>query len=203
MEHLVVHRIVEQHAATRATATAIASDGDVITYKELNVRANGIARGLLDEGFRRGGHLDITMDHGIDLAAVLLAVLKAGGSYAWRPAIGPSEAGRAVLASGFDPVEQRSRSLDLDLLLRRSVRTSPNLPVLTRPADLACVLVSTAGRQVLVPHSTITALRHEPRRESSPSQMWEGDPGSLELWAGLMSGAALHVVTTPALRDAA
>jgi len=202
MEHLVVHRIVEQHAATRADASAIACDGDAITYRELNVRANGIARRMLDEGFRRGGHLDVTMDHGIDLATVLLAVLKAGGSYTWRPVAGPSEAGRAVLASGFDQVEQRSRCLDLDLLLRRSVRTGPNLPVLTRPADLACVLLPDAGGQVLVPHSTITALRHDQYLESSPAHVWDGVPGSLELWAGLMSGAPLNVVAT-ALRDAA
>jgi len=205
MEHLVVHRIVEQHAATSADAPAIVCDGGAITYRDLNVRANGIARRLLEEGFRRGAHLTVAMDHGIDLATVLLAVLKAGGSYAWRPGHPAIPQRHALLATGFEPAAagHRPRTVDLDMLLRESTRTSPNLPVLTRPADLACVLTSDGGRHVLVPHSTIAALRHERPASAQASRVWDGEPSSFELWAGLMSGATLDVLTAPALLDAA
>jgi len=206
MEHLAVHRIVEQHAATRADAPAIVSDGSVITYRDLNVRANAVARRLLDEGFRRGAHLTVTMDHGIDLATLLLAVLKAGGSYTWRAADPRVPQRRAVLAARFDPAGHGhgSRTIDVDTLLRAAVRTSPNLPVLTRPADLACVLLSEAGRQhVLVPHATIAALRQEHPGLSAPPRVWDAEPGSFDLWAGLMSGATLSVFTAPAMPHAA
>jgi len=207
MEHLVVHRLVEQQAATRGDAPAIAGDGgDVITYRDLNVRANGVARRLLDEGFRRGAHLNVTMDHGIDLATVLLAVLKAGGSYAWHPAHGRIPQGRAAFASRFDAAGpgQRAHTIDVDALLRASMPTNPNLPVLTRPADLACVLVSDTGPDVLVPHSTIAALRQEyPASSSQRSRIWDQESSSFNLWAGLMSGATLNVLTAPALLDAA
>jgi len=204
MEPLVVHRIVEQHAAARVDTPAIVCDGSVVTYRDLNVRANGVARRLVDEGFRRGAHLDVTMDHGIDLATVLLAALKAGGSYAWRAARGRIPH-RVVLAAGFGPAAlgPGSRTVDVDTLLHAAVRTTPNLPVLTRHTDLACVLRSEGGRHVLVPHSTIAALRTDDAGSPQPSRVWEGEPSSFDLWAGLMSGATLNVLTAPALLDAA
>src|SRR3954465_7383344 len=98
MENLVIHRIIEQRAAACGDVAALENEGDSLTYRELNVHANGVARRLCDAGFQRGSHLILAMNHGIDLATVLLAVLKAGGTYAWQP----SRNGRqsAAFASG-------------------------------------------------------------------------------------------------------
>ena len=195
MENLVVHRIVEQHAATRGDATAIDQDGETLTFRELNVRANGVARQLLDAGFRRGGHVIVSMEHGIDLATVLLATLKVGGCYSWQA---PGSWPAAIAPRPDDDIRQYL-PIDLAAMLRQHPRTSPNLPVLTRPSDLACVL-NDAGGQVLVPHSTITALQ---QRGPVASQLWDGEPSTFDLWAGLMSGTALSVATTPMFLNAA
>jgi hypothetical protein len=199
MENLVVHRIVEQHAATRGETTALEQDGDTLTYRELNVRANGVARHLLEEGFRRGGHIVVSMEQGLDLATVLLATLKTGGCYTWqRPGRSPVPWPAAIALKPDDDVRQY-RPIDVVSMLRHPVRTSPNLPVLTRPSDLACVLVDTDAGRVVVPHSTIAALRTTP----GLPQGWDGDSSTFDLWAGLMSGTSLAVVTAPAFLNAA
>jgi hypothetical protein len=196
MENLVVHRIVEQHAATRGDALALAQDGDRLTYRELNVRANGVARQLLDAGFRRGGHVIVSMEHGIDLATVLLAALKVGGCYSWQA---PGSGWPAAMATRPENDIRQYRPIDISAMLRQHPRTSPNLPVLTRPTDLACVLNDKNG-QVLVPHSTITALQ---QRGAAASRVWDGEPSTFDLWAGLMSGSALAVSTAPMFLNAA
>lgn len=196
MENLVVHRIVEQHAATRGEATALTQGGGTFTYRELNVRANGVARQLLDAGFRRGGHVIVSMEHGVDLATVLLATLKIGGCYTWQ--VAGSESPAAIAPRPDDDIRQY-RPIDLPAMLRQHPRTSPNLPVLTRPTDLACILADKNG-QVLVPHSTITALRPT---GTATSRVWDGEPSTFDLWAGLMSGAALSVATAPVFLNAA
>lgn len=197
MENLVVHRLVELHAATRGDRTALDHDGTRLTYRELNVRANAVARQLLDAGFRRGGHLRVSTDQGLELATTLLAVLKAGGAYTWHaPDELPWHAGFA--ATPHDDFAHY-KPIDLGALLQQPSRTSPNLPVLTRPSDIACVLPS-GERSILVPHSTIAGLRSE---GGTSTRAWEGDPNTFDLWAGLMSGCTLSVTTPPAFLNAA
>jgi hypothetical protein len=197
MENLVVHRIVEQHAATRGELIALDHDGASVSYRALNGRANMVARQLLDAGFRRGGHLIVASHPGVDAATMLFAVLKAGGAYTW------CVPGEVPWQAAFAPTPhndlQAYQPIDMGAILQQPLRTSPNLPVLTRPSDIACVLPAADQRQVLVPHSTIVALRGE-----HPTTLtWDGEPTTFELWAALMSGSRLSVPSTRPLPRAA
>src|SRR5688572_31561846 len=80
---LGVHRIVEGHAAARGGEVALIGNDRVWTFRELNQRANALARHLIDRGLRRGSRAVIKMERGPELAMALLAVLKAGASYTW------------------------------------------------------------------------------------------------------------------------
>ena len=122
MDNLVVHRIVELHAATRGEVTALDQQGDCVTYRELNVRANGVARRLVDAGFRRSAHLLIMMDHGIDLATVLLAVLKAGGTYTWHGRADRRESSQAAFAADSIAHPETYCPIDLRPLLQAVLR---------------------------------------------------------------------------------
>ena len=201
MENAAVHRLVEQHAASHGDAPAIICGGNVATYRDLNFKANAVARHLMDAGFSRGGHALIRLAPGIDLAALLLAVLKSGGAYTWlgSPARMP---GRLAIAATPEENASSHRPVDLTSILAQSLRPGPNLPILTRPGDIACVLPGEidAG-SVLVPHSTIAALRR-PGYSAQP-RPWEADRTTFDLWIGLMAGATLSVETAPALKSAA
>ena len=128
-----------------------------------------------------------------DLAIVLLAVLKAGGSYTWfDPASAPDGYPPGLsIGGGRHGREDQFLSLDVSRLLADHAQPNPNLPIVTRGSDIACVLPDTDGAPaVLVPHATITSLMKVPARHVG---RWAGEVGALDLWVGLMSGATVSV----------
>ena len=199
-----VHRLVEQRASEKGEAAAIVAGTRAITYRELNSRGNTLARVLCESGLRRGELAIVTMPRGIDVAVVLLAVLKAGACYAW---IEPGTDSDVDLPTGLCIVQRSAEQdqqfivLDLEQALREASRPSPNLPVLTRASDVACVLPDARGRaHVVVPHATITAL---PMLQGARGAAWEGTAGALDLWVALMSGVTLSVGAAESVTAAA
>ena len=196
---LAVHRIVEAHAATRGDEVAVVGADGVLTFRELNFRANALARYLIDQGLRRGSRAVVKMERSPDLTIVLLAVLKAGAAYTWV-ALDEDDAwpiGVSVVRQSADEV-QPPVVVGVDDAMQASLRAAPNLPILTRGHDIACVMQQRGGRaDVLVPHATIAALLSCPL----PAGRWVCEPGALDIWIPLMAGAA--VALTEAVAPAA
>lgn len=186
-----IHRKIEQHAAARPDATAVADSDRTLTYRELNQRANAVARWLGGSGLTRGGAAIVRIDPGADLLIALLAVLKAGAAYTW---IDPAAGGPcdlpsfAIACRSTCAAERRYRAVDIRRLLAESVaRPSPNLPILTRGTDIACILADEIGAaHVLVPHAVIVSMR-EPARAASARP----DPGAFGYWIRLMTGGTV------------
>ena len=170
---------------------ALIDGAQSVTYRDLNGRANTLARRLADSGLSRGAVALVRMERGVDLATVLLAVLKAGAAYTW---VEPGSPGDVDLPASFcilkrkSGAEQRYHAVDVRTALGACAeRPSPNLPILTRGSDIACALPDAAGEpQVLVAHGTITSMPTPPRTAS-----WMSEPGAFDLWVGLMSGETL------------
>jgi non-ribosomal peptide synthetase component F len=188
-----IHRLVEQHAATVGRRAAIVNGRDAVSYRDLNQRANVVARHLIASGFRRGSHALVRMPRGIDLAVVLLGVLKAGGSYSWlEPTASASTCPAGVsIATGRHGPEDEYLMVNVAPVLADPAQPSPNLPILTRGSDIACVLSDADGSAaVLVPHATVASLSARPGPQVAP---WVGEAGALDLWAGLMTGGTVIV----------
>lgn len=196
-----VHRIVEAHAASRGSEVAFIGADSVITYRELNQRANALARYLIDRGLRRGSRAVVKLERGPQLAVALLAVLKAGAAYTW---LDPDERDRwpvgISLVRDSDGEHQMHVVVSVDEAMQASSRPAPNLPILTRGHDIACVMPQRNGLPgVLVPHATIAALQSHPPLPTGAC--WSSEPGALDLWIPLMAGAP--VVLTAAVEAAA
>lgn len=193
---LGVHRIVEAHAASRGNEVALIGADGVTTYRELNQRANALARYLIDRGLRRGSRAVVKMEGGPELAVALLAVLKAGAAYTWVDL-----AERDTWPIGISIVRDDDSDgnhphilVGMRETIAASSRSAPNLPILTRGHDIACVMPQRNGLPgVLVPHSTITALQSHPRPAAS---CWSPQPGALDLWVPLMAGAPVLLTAT-------
>ena len=186
-----IHRIVEQHAALRGNLAALVYGDRTVSYRNLNYAANALARRLLASGFRRGGHAVVSMPLGIDLGIVLLAILKAGGSYTWSDPVAGIPSGVSFSVGPSDGGEARYLHLDVSSALAEPVACCPNLPIITRGTDVACVLQEPSGSPgVMVPHATITALRSRGVPQQAP---WIGAPGAFDLWMALMSGTTAVV----------
>jgi non-ribosomal peptide synthetase component F len=187
-----IHRVIEHHAATRGDLMAIAGPDRARSYRELNYGANALARYLVAQGFRRGRHACVRMPRGIDLATILLAILKAGGAYTWSDPERTESSDPAGLSicAGTHGQETRYLHLDVTSALAEPVSCCPNLPILTRATDVACVLLESGGPPVMVPHATITALRSRAVTHPTP---WTGEPGAFDLWMALMAGTTALV----------
>jgi non-ribosomal peptide synthetase component F len=193
MPALGVHRLIERQSALHGDHIALAGDGTSLTYRELNQRANVVARELIARGLRRGSHVVVRLERSPELAVALLAVLKAGGAYTWIDAADDSP-----LPYGISVLENCScRPVVIDpASLLNATRSAPNLPIITRGEDIACALPEQDGLPgVLVPHATIASLHERPVADRSA---WRGDASAIDLWLPLMAGATVTVDAAPA-----
>ncbi|MFE9003631.1 amino acid adenylation domain-containing protein [Streptomyces sp. NPDC007875] len=62
-------------------ARAVSLGGDGLTYRELNERANALARLLVEEGAGPGRFVGLVLPRSLDLVVALLAVVKSGAAY--------------------------------------------------------------------------------------------------------------------------
>jgi len=199
---MAVHRIIEANAATLGDIPAIAAGGITISYRELNQRANAVARHLLAQGFRRGTVATVCLPCDAETIVVLLGILKAGGTYVLlNPETTRPEWPRGVsFAEEAEGDEVRYRMVDVAPALMGAPQSSANLPIVARSTDVACVIADTNGEPLMfVAHATIVSLK---RDEAPRYTEWSGQSGALDLWAALMSGATV-TLNAPALQSAA
>jgi len=76
-----VHTLFEQHARENPRAIAATIEDNSLTYGELNLRSNKVARQLLDLGVTPGTLVGVSMERSLEMIVALLAILKAGGAY--------------------------------------------------------------------------------------------------------------------------
>ncbi|WP_404362932.1 amino acid adenylation domain-containing protein [Corallococcus coralloides] len=76
-----VHQLFEQQADRLPEAVAVRSGAESLTYRELNRRANQLARHLVASGLVPGGTVAVLMNRTPACLVSLLAILKAGAAY--------------------------------------------------------------------------------------------------------------------------
>jgi non-ribosomal peptide synthetase component F len=183
----VIHRVVETQALRHGDRPALVDHAGSVSYRSLNSRANALARALMCAGLRRSGHAVVTGQAGVELAVALLAVLKAGASYTWRDsaqAVQPSVAIRHGDGEAADEYLVTGSTV-----LEASHQASPNLPVLVRGGDTACIVDSAAGPEA-IPHARIAACAET---SDAASAAWTDDPTGAALWLALMTGTTLAI----------
>ncbi|KRF09858.1 non-ribosomal peptide synthetase [Paenibacillus sp. Soil787] len=80
-EGMTLHARFESQAAILPDRTAVVCDGERMTYRELNDRANRLARELRSHGVQPDGRVGLLMERSPDMIVGILATLKAGGVY--------------------------------------------------------------------------------------------------------------------------
>jgi malonyl CoA-acyl carrier protein transacylase/acyl carrier protein len=80
-----IHQLIEDQVLRTPDATAIACGPRRVSYRELNVRANRLARRLCDVGVGPDVSVGVCVDRTIDMVVGILAILKAGGAYVPLP----------------------------------------------------------------------------------------------------------------------
>ncbi|KOU40387.1 non-ribosomal peptide synthetase [Streptomyces sp. WM6378] len=78
---VTVNGLVEAQAARTPDAVALVTDGESLTYREVNARADHLARELAGRGVGPESVVAVSLPRTANLVVALLAVLKAGGAY--------------------------------------------------------------------------------------------------------------------------
>ncbi|MCP5045762.1 MAG: amino acid adenylation domain-containing protein, partial [bacterium] len=78
-----VHLLFEKQAEKTPDRIAITGDGETVTYAELNIKSNQLARVLIEKGVRQDTItiVAIMMERSIEMVTGIFAILKAGAAY--------------------------------------------------------------------------------------------------------------------------
>ena len=167
-EHCV-HQLFEAQVARTPEAVAAVKGERAWTYRELNARANQLAWHLRKLGAGPDVPVGVCLPRGLELAATLLAVMKAGGACLPLDPDYPKDRLAYIQQDAQAPVLVLSATSPLDFDGARShllridetgasygAESDQNLPPLVNPGNLAYVIYTSGStgkpRGVLLPH---------------------------------------------------
>nr|WP_284348328.1 non-ribosomal peptide synthetase [Streptomyces sp. A 4/2] len=184
-------------------AVAVVAGGTELTYAELDLRADRLARALIRQGVRPETPVAVLMDRSAELVVAILAIIKAGGAYV--------------------PLDSRFPSSRIDLILResgaalvltpevfaalmQSAAADPSdVGVPCEPGQVAYIMYTSGStgrpKGVAVTHRDVVGLAltpewrgggHERVLMHSPTAF---DLSTYELWVPLLNGG--RVVVAP------
>jgi amino acid adenylation domain-containing protein len=197
---------------------AVVCGDEQVNYRELNKRANRLARYLLDLGIKEGDFVGIYTERSVDMIAGLLAILKAGGVYVPLEASYPKERlsyilddsqARVVLTQQKMAHNLPGRSIYQIIMDRDAQRIdgyeATNLNLCSKPDDLAYVMYTSGStgmpKGVCVPHRGIIRLvKNQNFIEYGPDDVFiqfsnlAFDLSTFEIWGSLLNGGKLVVI---------
>ncbi|MEW6304922.1 MAG: amino acid adenylation domain-containing protein [Verrucomicrobiota bacterium] len=215
-----LHQLFEAQAAKPPDAVAVACDGQSITYRELNRRANGLARHLQQAGLRPDTLVGLCLERSVEMVVAILAILKAGGAYVPIDPSCPSERVAFILKDSNAPVLLTQRKL-LPTLPLNNARIicidescppyagsdAPDNPASDVAPDNVAYVIYTSGstgkpKGVMVTHRNVARLFEATRDwfHFDQHDVWTlfhsyaFDFSVWEMWGALLHGGRLVVV---------
>jgi non-ribosomal peptide synthetase-like protein len=214
-----LHHVFEQACDSFADRVAIDSGDRRITYRDLDHRANQVARHLIDCGIGSGDRVALLFDKGVEMYVALLAVLKLNAAYVpfdpgfpperMRFILGDAKVRAIVSMSAFagrlaefdvDSVMLDAEASAIDEKSTRRLRTDETGPA----TDQLCYVIYTSGttgnpKGVAIEHPSIcnfVRAAAEVYGYAPPDRVYQGmsiafDFSIEELWVPLVAGATL------------
>jgi amino acid adenylation domain-containing protein len=209
--------LFDAQVALRPDATAVAFRDEHLTYRELDARANQLARYLQARGAGAQQRVGLCLERSIDLVVAVLAVVKAGAAYIPLDPGLPTDRLRFMLEDGQAGAlvtDQRQRlpptiaptlvCLDTD---HEAIGREPcgRLPSRALAADLAYVMYTSGStgrpKGVAITHRGIVRLVcHTDFVQLTPADRVAQvcnvtfDVATWEIWGALLNGATLVVI---------
>ena len=212
-------QLFEEQVLRCPEAIAVLSEAHALTYRELNARANQLARYLKRVGLKSEAPVGLCVKGAAEMALGSLAVLKAGGTYVPLDPRCPKERLAFMLKDLQSPVLLTQQSLlgniprdpaevvCLDAHWELAAREGrENLPVASSPESLAYIMFTSGStgtpKGVCVPHRAVARLvlntnyisidsTDRIAQVSNPAF----DAATFEIWGALLNGAQLVGIT--------
>ena len=214
-----IQQLVEEQAAIRPDAVALVAGGRVLSYKDVDQRANQLAHCLRASGVRPNVLVGLCLERSLEMVIGLLGILKAGGAYVPLDPTYPSERLAFMVEDAQVPIlvtqrhlteklpacNTRAIFLDVDgpLLIEQSQSA---LPATTAGDDLAYVIYTSGStgqpKGVQITHKGLSnlifwhqhafAVTAADRATQIASPAF--DATGWELWPYLSVGASVHLI---------
>ncbi|MFP2911743.1 non-ribosomal peptide synthetase [Pyxidicoccus sp. 3LFB2] len=216
----VLHALVEAQAARNPTKPAVACEGQVLTYGELDARANQLAWHLRSLGVGPERCVALCLERSVDMVVALLGVWKAGGAYVPLDPSQPALRLRSLVdevrapvvvtesrhAAAFGPSPAHPVLMDADAGALSVLRTDAP-PNASSPDNVAYVLFTSGStgrpKGVAVTHAQLVQyVRAATERLDLTAcasfalvSTFVADLGNTVLFPALCTGGLLHVLT--------
>jgi amino acid adenylation domain-containing protein len=223
--HAAFHRWFEAQADRSPAAPALAFAEEQLTYRQLDERANRLARHLRRLGVGPEVPVLLYLDRSLDLVVALLATLKAGGAYVPLAPGQPQKRLACVLedlggpvvlthSARRDELPSACRAVDLDAEAA-AVATHPGerLDVEVAPENLAYVIFTSGStgrpKGVMVEHrqllnyvaAVLERLDFPAGARCATVSTFAADLGNTMIFPALCTGGCLHVVDEETASD--
>lgn len=216
-----IHDLIAARVERQPDRAAVVTKTEQLTYRELDRRANQLARYLRAQGVKLDDRVGLCLDRSLDLVVGILAVLKAGGAYVPLDPTYPHERLAAMIADSQSRLiitrSEHANSLEncpsrVILLDRQSEEVKAcgdePLSVAVSPQNLAYVIYTSGStglpKGVAVEHRQVTTyvqsvLKLEPvavGASMTAVSTVAADLGNTALFGALCSGRTLHLLAT-------
>ncbi len=213
-----IPQLIAERAATTPDAIALAMSDKVLSYWELNQRANELAHDLQAFGVGPNVLVGLCIERSLDMVVGLLGILKAGGAYVPVDPSYPAERIAFILADAQASVlvtqAQLAAQLPLQAMQVVYLDTYMSMPIqqnLTEPAttvtlsDLAYVIYTSGStgrpKGVQITHGNLLNLVFWHQRAFAVTPMDRAtqvaspafDATGWELWPYLTAGASIYL----------
>lgn len=214
-----LHHLLEQVCLRFGANDAVITDQVVLTYRDLDNRANQVARHLIDQGIEAGDRVGLLFDKTVETYIALLAVMKVNAAYVPLDPGFPAERVGFILAdANVKAVVSMSafggllgtfdvRQVLLDTA-NEPIDAKPSTPLadgeVGPPIDRTCYIIYTSGttgnpKGVVIEHPSIcnfVRVAAERYGFAPGDRVYQGmtiafDFSVEEIWVPLMAGATL------------
>ena len=211
-----IDQLFEQQAANHPTKPAISFENTIVTYGELNRRADQVAQFLMKRGVRAGDFIGVCIERSPALVAALIGILRAGAAFVPFDAKYPparlqymfEDSGVRLLLTTSAQKQIAPASVDVALIEQTAAEQIEESGHKKRPLvspDSLAYMMYTSGstgnpKGVTVPHRAIIRLvKSNDFASFSQDEVFllfapiSFDASTLEIWGPLLNGGTLAI----------